>query len=358
MRALSRWCLAIFAALNIEPLDATFDDSDSGFEAPDGVAARLAEQFAPLVLYAADEPNLPMDVPSYLQKAELWFFSGRCSPSNERVGYLTSTTLSSAAHSNCREVGQMVAAAGTRSALKTSTFYLRSLTKAELRGSAQTERWITYCHAYCNNESGLTLQYWRFYAYDTSFFFNVRLDSLSHGGDWEAVHVVLGPPPHYQPLQLRLLGHSLITTVSWREVTTDAGHPVIRAKRGSHTSELASRKDLVNRTTFIEHASWTGGWVRWPSGRQTQGGPVLLIGNKIRPRPGMEWVQYSGLWGTRKSSGLLAYYGSGYWGPAFNETGMRPDGFVSAWCEGIAEARTPAAQQPLRQECYPVKSID
>lgn len=358
MRASFRLCIAIFAALSIASPDATFDGCDSGFEVPDGVAMRLAEQFAPLVLYAADEPNLPMDVPSYLQKAELWFFSDRCTPSNVRVGYLTSTTLSGAALSNCRNGSQLIAAAGTRSAPKTSTFYLRTLPKAEQRGSAQTDRWITYCHAYCNNKSGLTLQYWRFYPYDTGFFIGLRLDSMSHGGDWEAVHVVLGPPPDYQPLQLRLLGHTLITTVRWREVTTDAGHPVIRARRGSHTSELASRTDIVNRTKFIEHASWTGGWVRWPGGRQTQGGPVLLVGDKIRPRSGMEWVQYSGLWGTRESSGMLAYYSSGYWGPAFNETGMRPDGFVSAWCEGIAEPKTPAERQPLHQECYPAKSID
>ncbi len=41
---------------------------------------------------------------------------------------------------------------------------------------------------------------------------------------------------------------------------------------------------------------------------------------------GQLFIRYAGLWG---SPGLF-YSTSGYWGPAFNETGMRADGFESA----------------------------
>src|SRR5262249_31130119 len=154
---------------------------------------------------------------------------------------------------------------------KDPTFYLQNLPEAERRGSKRTEDWTTYCHAYCNNKGGITLQYWRFYPYNTGVLLGMRLDATSHGGDWEAVHVVLVASPDFRPLELRLVGHRQITTVPWGLLTVDAGHPVIRAERGSHTSELAGRLDAANRDKFITHYSWTDGVVRWPGGRRSPG---------------------------------------------------------------------------------------
>jgi hypothetical protein len=58
---------------------------------------------------------------------------------------------------------------------------------------------------------------------------------------------------------------------------------------------------------------------------------------------GQAFIQYSGIWGSPGSF----FFTSGYWGPAHNETGMRKDGFITAWCAGIARV-------DLRRECYPV----
>jgi hypothetical protein len=96
--------------------------------------------------------------------------------------------------------------------------------------------------------------------------------------------------------------------------------------------------------------------VRWPSGMTTPGAALLNLGEKTAPMPGMEFLWYSGLWGTRESSGWFSAPRSGYWGPAFNETGMGPQGFITAWCAGMANpdrrALNPAGSGTV-SECYP-----
>ncbi len=317
----------------------------------------LANRFAPVILYPADEPNLPTSVDDYLRKSELWFYSEYCHPSHMRAGNLRHALEFQQTVPSCRAEGDMIGVEGTRSIDKRSTFYLRNLSRSEQRGSPDTRRWTTYCHIYRNDLGGFTLQYWRFYAYNTGLFLGIHFDSASHGGDWEAIHVVLAPGNPPVPRQIRLLGHTRITAASWGDAVTDGGHPVITAEKGSHTSHLATRKDIAKRRQMIEQQSWTGGAVRWANGNTGESGPLVIIGQKSCPAPGMEWLQYSGLWGSRESSGVLAYYRSGYWGPAFNETGMRQDGFMSAWCEGIAKPMTDAARVAVRRECYPSRIV-
>ena len=52
------------------------------------------------------------------------------------------------------------------------------------------------------------------------------------------------------------------------------------------------------------------------------------------------FIQYSGLWG----SPGLTYITSGYWGPAYNETGMNQKStvhaYVPAWCSTMQDAYT------------------
>lgn len=47
------------------------------------------------------------------------------------------------------------------------------------------------------------------------------------------------------------------------------------------------------------------------------------------------FIYFSGLWGSI-GGGLIP--GKGYWGPVFNETKEKPNGFITAWCEGRADA--------------------
>jgi hypothetical protein len=336
-----------------KPCDAALDATGINHE----TLLALANRFAPIIFYAPDEPNLPVSVDRYVQNSELWFYSEDCNPTRAKIGRLTDALGSDKAVPSCRADNEMVAAAGTRSLLKKTTFYLSNVPEGDRRGSSDTKLWATYCHAYRNDIGGLTLQYWRFYAYNTGYFIGLRLDAASHGGDWEAIHVVLGPGETFSPVQIRLLGHTQITTTPWRDVITTGGHPMVLAEKGSHTSQLATRRDLSKRRNFIEHETWSGGAVRWPDGRRSDSGLLMLLGQKTCPEPGMQWLRYSGLWGTREQSGVLAYYRSGYWGPAFNETGMHKDGFVSAWCEGIARPAAASGAAAIRRECYPAQIV-
>ena len=324
-------------------------DSDrDGNGLPDELELRLANQFAPIVFYDPDEPNLPTRVDQFLKMTQLWFFSKYCSQQQVLIG-ATDGSIPRNTVSSCRVPGETVDSYGTRSASKTSTFYLSNVSTEARRGSEDPQNWVTYVHSYPNEAGGVTLQYWRFYPFNTSYWFGVHLEGGDHGGDWEAIHVVLGPGPGYAPLEVRLLGHRDLSTVPWSRVIHEGTHPLIVCAKGSHTSELATPSQLAHRSGLVEQQSWTGGTVRWPGRAAPQpSGPLVLLGQKTRPMPGMEWIQYSGLWGTREKAGVLPVYRSGYWGPAFNETGIRSDGFFSAWCEGLARA----SKIPLREECF------
>src|ERR1700733_3773990 len=54
------------------------DQDNNGI--PDDLEYRLANEFAPILFYDADEPNLPTTVERFLGKTELWYFSEYCSP--------------------------------------------------------------------------------------------------------------------------------------------------------------------------------------------------------------------------------------------------------------------------------------
>lgn len=315
----------------------------------DDLELRLANEFAPIVFYDPDEPNLPASVESFLSETDLWFFSEYCKPQQVSISKLAGLEILKAARPSCRVPGELIYASRTRSVDKKSTFYLRNVGESARRGGDSSAAWTTYVHAYRNDIGGVTLQYWRFYAYNSSYLMGFPIDFGTHGGDWEAIHVVLqsAPPGGFKPVQIRLLGHRDIISRPWSDVIAEGEHPIILCEKGSHTSTIMTKRDLSRRSYWIEHRSWTGGTVRWPNGSSSEGGPIVMVGQKTSPATGGEWLRYSGLWGTRESSGPYKYYRSGYWGPAFNETGLRRDGFVAAWCEGIAHASL-----VVDKECY------
>src|SRR5258708_8221332 len=106
----------------------------------------------------------------------------------------------------------------------------------------------------------------------------------SHEGDWEAIHVVLGPMPSYSPVLIRLLGHQKIESRPWRDVVVAGEHPIIRVEKGGHTSALANREEAARRSAFLQHESWSGGRVCWPPGHRgagemvSPGGPLRNLG--------------------------------------------------------------------------------
>lgn len=324
---------------------------------PDDLELRLANQFAPIMFYDAEEPNLPTSIEKFLSNTELWYFSEYCRPEQVRINKPSGTQLTRNLKPSCRQTGELIDSEGTRSPGKKSTFYLSNVSERARRGSEDSQEWVTYVHAYRNDLGGITLQFWRLYAYNSSYLFGFHIDFGTHGGDWEAIHVVLKPTPEgsFTPAMIRLLGHRDIITRPWTDAIVEGGHPLIFCEKGSHTSVLLTKTDMNKRSRWIEQKSWTGGTVRWPNGRMSNSGPLVLLGQKTAPSPGMEWLRYSGLWGTRENSGPYQFYRSGYWGPAFNETGIRKDGFVAAWCEGMVSEKATSRSSPgvmLERECY------
>ena len=318
---------------------------------PDACEAALAEVFAPVVIHSSAESAFPTDVDSFLAKASPAFRDDACAAGRRWTAVREPPTEEGLLHhaiaSPCD--GREVTSDGSRSDRKHATFFLADVAKEDRRGSADARHWRTYVHAYPNDLGGVTLQYWRFYAYNFAF--------ANHGGDWEAIHVVLGPD--HRVAKVRLLGHRDIEERLPSRILWEGTHPVVFSEPGGHTSR-ASGEDipaigcvdsdacvvsLDDLGSFVRQETWTGGRVVWPDGRVVPGGGLTDLGEKSAPKNGQVFVRYSGLWG---SPGTF-YVTSGYWGPAYNETGMGPDEFVTAWCAGMA------GSMDLARECRPLR---
>jgi hypothetical protein len=240
---------------------------------------------------------------------------------------------------------EMATSGGTRSSGKRRTFFLADVAPSERGGARDSAEWTTYLHAYPSEAGTVTLQYWRFYAYNDAF--------NDHGGDWEGIHVVLDSAK--RPMKVRLLGHGDMRELAASNLTWEGDHVRVFSEGGGHGTRASSsgivargcndadpcEVDLHNRATFIRHETWPGGRVSWPQGGTTKAGRLVDVGEKRAPMNGQLFVQYSGLWG---SPGGF-FWTSGYWGPAYNETSMRDDGFVTAWCAGMAS-------DALKRECW------
>ncbi|MGC4118868.1 MAG: hypothetical protein QM765_30750 [Myxococcales bacterium] len=320
---------------------------------PDRCEDLLAERYAPVVYHSTDESNFPTNVDWLLAKTVLSFFDDDCTPdlSKSLVAQPTQAKLLDSVEADTCGAKGTIRSGGTRSAGKHRTFYLRDAPAEARVGSRDTRDWKTYVHAYLNDLGGVTLQYWRFYAFNDA--------SNDHGGDWEGVHVILDR--NLSPVAVGLLGHTSIDEKPWSAFTRDGTHPRIFSEGGGHASHetgagiqaqgcparLGCSVDPARPSTFVRQETWTGGVVSWPDGRKTTSGPLVNVGEKSSPLNGQVFVQYSGLWG---SPGTLAGT-SGYWGPAFNETDMGKDGFITAWCRG-------ATGLDITRECYPAATSE
>jgi hypothetical protein len=341
--------------LDCAPGDYPVADDDG-----DGIIDRceqtLAERYAPIIYHSSDESNLPTNVDWFLPKTELWFYDDACTPDLHwhAITAPTQVQLLGWWYQGGCDTSDTVYSNGTRSAQKQRTFYLKDIAEAFRTGSLDSRDWTTYYHAYPNDIGGVTIQYWRFYAYNDAV--------NNHGGDWEGVHMVLDRD--LQPSQVGFLGHTSIDYKLPSDIQWEGTHPRIYSEGGGHAShprgnDIVARGcvgepshiDPNNPCTGIRQETWTDGQVHWCNngsvglchGNVTQTGRLLNVGTKIAPMNGQVFMQYSGIWG---SPGM--FFGtSGYWGPAFNETGMRGDGFVPAWCQGMANVY-------IGRECYPM----
>ncbi len=313
---------------------------------PDAFEQALAERFAPIVYHSSDESNFPTNVDWFLSKTELWFYDDACTPDLHMpiIKSPAQHQLLGQRYSGGCGATDTILSDATRSLSKQRTFYLKDVADEHRRGSYDSEDWTTYFHVYPNNRGGVTIQYWRFYAYNDAIF--------NHGGDWEGCHIVLDE--HLHPAMIVLMGHTTIERCSPSELTWEGDHVRVYSEGGGHATCRSGREVNANggqgyidpavQCTHVRHETWPGGIVWWFDGRVTCTGRLLNIGSKIAPMNGQVFIQYSGLWGSPGTIGAS----SGYWGPAYNETQMGDDGFITAWAEGMI-----GDPETLRAECYP-----
>jgi hypothetical protein len=314
----------------------------------DGCEALLGEMFAPVMYHSSDESNFPTNVDAFLASSALGFYDDECTPDLLSVGVARAPhqadLLGHTTHEGCG-LGTVLSS-GTRSRHKHRTFFLADLPRELRTGEPDSRAWTTYLHAYPSTDGGITLQYWRIYPYNDA--------ANDHGGDWEGIHIVLDRTLH--PASVRLLGHSSMRELPASAITWERTHPRVFSEGGGHGSRASGEGifargcveedpcsvDPARPSTFVRQETWPGGHVWWPSGAVTVAGPLVDVGEKRAPKNGQVFVSYSGLWG---SPGAF-YMTSGYWGPAYNETGMREDGFSEAWCAGMVGG-------DVAHECFP-----
>jgi hypothetical protein len=316
----------------------------------DNCEDKLAGIYAPIIYHSSDESNFPTNVDKFLEKTSLWFYDDSCNPDIKRK--LTNKPdqeqlISFSINEGCNSK-ETVYSNGTLSKGKHRTFFLEDVDENSRKGSMDSKDWITYVHSYQNDLGGITIQYWRFYPFNDAF--------NNHGGDWEGIHVILDK--NFQPVKAALLGHTGIETVNWNELELEGEnktHPRIYSEGGGHASHksgdsimakgcgplIICRINPDNPQTFVRQETWNNGKVTWFNRGYGANGGLLNLGEKTAPMNNQYFIRYSGLWG---SPGLF-YFSSGYWGPAYNETGMAQDGFITAWGAGMKNAK--------REEVYP-----
>ena len=306
----------------------------------------LLERYAPIVYHSSDENCFPTNVDQHLARTSLRAFDDSTMPDTHAT-LVESPTQTQLVEQTWKAPSwsEPLHSGKTRSDRKGCTFYLADVKKEHRVGSLDSRDWITYGHAYKNVRGGVTLQYWRFYAYNDA--------ANNHGGDWEGLHILLDDKD--APAEVVLLGHKDLQRLPVAMLRPVNGHVVVYSEGGGHATRsspggiLARRRGLVceldpsDAATFVRHESWTGGKVSWFNGRSGVSGGILDVGSKLAPANGQHFVRYAGLWG---SPGM--FYGtSGYWGPAYNETQMAKSRFVTAWADGMLD--------PAEAECKPEK---
>jgi len=315
----------------------------------DRVEQQLAERYAPIIYHSSAETNFPTNVDWFLSKTSLMFYDDGCEPDKHillKPRPSQRDLLNYVQSEGCDNYKMPVFSNKIRSKNKQYTFYLKDVHEQWRKGSLDTRDWTTYFHAFPNDIGGVTIQYWRFYAYNDA--------GNNHGGDWEGIFVVLDK--EQKPTKIGFIGHTSISVENPSSVEWENGHPVVYSEGGGHASRPAGKGILANYckqtlspictinksdpSSNIRHETWTGGRVRWFDGKVSPSGKLINVGARTHPMNDQVFIQYSGLWG---SPGRL-YITSGYWGPAYNETGMNQKSsvhaYVPAWCSTMQGAYT------------------
>lgn len=336
---------------NLHPCLQPGKDSDAD-SLSDLCEEQLAQTYAPVIYHSSDESYFPTSVDKFLPQTVLWFSDKDCDYKVRLQTAPTQAQLIAPKQAGTCSNRQTAFANGTRSKDKQRTFYLEDLPAEAQTGSKDPKDWLTYVHVYRNRLNGATVQYWRFYAYDNG--------SSEHGGDWEGLHIVLDS--QFKPVRLGLLNKDEITYVAWKDLSlegSEKNHPRIFAEADNHTSHtqgsevkakgckglsglLSCKIDPENPATFVRQETWKSGQVSWFNGDVGSSAGLLNVGEKLTPLNGQVFIQYSGLWGSPGRS----FASSGYWGPAYHDSGLGSDTYIQAWAANMLN--------PVHDEVYPL----
>lgn len=294
----------------------------------------LAERFAPIVFHGERETIFPTNVDRWLALADLYFVDEGATPQRVAARPLTQAQL--LGHTATVR-GMTVSSDGSRSRGKRSSFVLVNVDPQKDTAPLRPSDWVTYVHSYPNTFGGVSLQYWRAYVRNDARVLGI---DFSHGGDWESIAVHLDRQE--QPARVTYLDHAGIVDVT-KVVQWQGRHPLVWSEEGGHSSYADASHSRSTR--WFRHETRTGGSVtKWDSSRVGDSGGLRNVGEKTLPRNDQAFIRYSGLWG---SKGRL-FLTSGYWGPAFNETG--------ATCAAGHPAYRGFVRRPAeRTDCGPIR---
>ena len=321
---------------------ATGIDSD-GDGLDDGLEQSLAERFAPILFYAADEPNLPAEVRWFLARTEVRYFHKNCQTEDRLVASDATGIAGGSIYSVLDACdNKLQSSTGCYDRRRKRTLYLKDVTSEARKGCPDPTQWVTYLHAYpsfVDGRHGVTLQYWHFHAYNSGLEI-WPVEFGFHGGDWEVIQVVLAED--LSPLKVRYTSHSRIIETAWNDPSLHkrGEHPMVVVERGGHAGRNFRESD--NDRALLTHETWRGGRIEWPegnvfgypSGRVDTSPGLVNVGEKTRPTPEGRFLWYAGLWGSPGTNF------SGFWGPGLNETEMEDD-FVKAWAWGMEPGASP-----------------
>ena len=170
----------------------------------DRVEQRIAERYSPIIYHSSAETNFPTNVDWFLTKTSLMFYDDGCEPDKHLLIKLSPSQrdlLSYVQSEGCDNYKIPVFSNRIRSKNKQYTFYLKDVHEQWRKGSLDTRYWTTYFHAFPNDIGGVTIQYWRFYAYNDA--------ANNHGGDWEGIFLVLDKEE--KPTKIGFFGHTTIS---------------------------------------------------------------------------------------------------------------------------------------------------
>lgn len=254
-------------------------------------------RFSPEVRLHPDDRYRPTSVPWYLQRVRMrrhrpgWFDVHILDPDEVTVRTLVSQSSG----------GQHSGRGGSR-----TNFFLEIVTNVPetRRGLLGVAECYVHFRPAPDGSGAWDVQYWFFYAYNGDITTGADFE---HEGDFE--HVTIRMSPDFKSIG-GVFYHVHNTESEWRDPDefdlTDDGHPIVYSARHTHATYWSSGKQ--SRSGLPDDHTSDGGptWRTWST--------LRLVGQRMRPTSGQEWIQYTGRWG---QIGTFFSWLSGPYGPAF-----------------------------------------